>query len=447
MQKPVNKNLLVMGKLCLFITGINSAHADFIEDTKFNVLAKNYYFNRDFRKGEYNSAGQNAQLPVSERKGYREEWAQGFIANMESGWTDTPVQFGINTYSLIALKLDSDGYRTGTNNLEVDAQGKPKSATAEFGGALRAKYHQTEALLGNQFPNNPIIGTNYSRLLPSMSTGLSIKDNSFDHLTLDFGYFTQMSPVDSTDRLNYFNTDYNNGIQGDYVSYLGAKYKLDNIETALYVSELDNVWMQYYLGAKYNYPLHDQSSFTLQTNNYFNRDTGDATGGNISTGLVSLTGNYRLSNHNFTLAYQQVLGDEPLDWIGFKNNGGIASIPNSVQFATFTEAREKSAQIKYEIDFSPYGANGLSLMTRYLYGWDMDNTGSDNTFYTKRHIYNQDIDNKHWERDIELRYKMKKGFAKDLDIRVRQATHRTTQGYRYGNIDEVRLIFEYPFSF
>ncbi|CAM4103241.1 OprD family outer membrane porin [Acinetobacter pragensis] len=447
MKKPVNKNLLVMGKLCLFITGINSAHADFIEDTTFNVLAKNYYFNRDFRKGEYNSAGQNAQLPVSERKGYREEWAQGFIANIESGWTDTPVQFGINAYSLVALKLDSDGYRTGTNNLEVDAQGKPKSTTAEFGGALRAKYHQTEVILGNQFPNNPIIGTNYSRLLPSMSTGLSIKDNSFDHLNLDFGYFSQMSPVDSTDRLNYFNTDYNNGIQGDYATYLGANYKLDKLETSLYISELDNVWMQYYLAAKYKYPINDQSNFSLQTNNYMNRDTGDATGGNINTGLASVTGSYKLSNHNFTLAYQQVLGDEPLDWIGFKNNGGIASIPNSVQFATFTEAKEKSAQIKYEIDFSPYGAIGLSLMTRYLYGWDMDNTGSDNAFYTKRHIYNQDIDNKHWERDIELRYRVQQGFAKDLDIRLRQATHRATEGYRYGNIDEFRLILEYPFSF
>lgn len=447
MKKPVNKNLLVMGTLCLSITSINTTQADVIDDTKFNVLAKNYYFNRDFRKGEFNSAGQNAQLPVSERKGYREEWTQGFIANIETGWTDTPIQFGLNGYGLIALKLDSDGYRTGTNNLEVDSTGKPKSATAEFGGALRAKYKETEAVLGNQFPNNPILGTNYSRLLPSMSTGLSIKDQSFENLNLDFGYFTQMSPVDSTDRLNYFNTDYNNGIQGDYVAYIGATHKHDNIETSAYISKLENVWMQYYLGAKYKHQIDAQSNFNLQTNNYINRDTGDATGGNISTSIVSVMGTYKLSNHNFSLAYQQVLGDEPFDWIGFNNNGGIPSTPNTVQFSTFTEAKEKSAQVKYEIDFSPYGVDGLSFMTRYLYGWDMDNTGSDNVFYTKRHVYDQSIDNKHWERDIELRYKVKQGIAKDLDVRLRQATHRATKGYRYGNIDEVRLILEYPFSF
>ena len=89
--------------------------------------------------------------------------------------------------------------------------------------------------------------------------------------------------------------------------------------------------------------------------------------------------------------------------------------------ATFSEAKEKSAQVKYEIDFSPYGIEGLSLMTRYLYGWDMDNTGSTNPLYTRRHIYDQSIDNKHWERDVELRYKIKTGFAKDLDVRLRQA--------------------------
>ena len=70
--------------------------------------------------------------------------------------------------------------------------------------------------------------------------------------------------------------------------------------------------------------------------------------------------------------------------------------------------------MKYEIDFSPYGIEGLSFMTRYLYGWDMDNTGSDNKLYTKRHIYDQNIDNKHWERDIELQKILMFVFVKPL---------------------------------
>lgn len=447
MKQSVNLPLLVMGTFCLCITSIPTAQAEFIQDAKLNILAKNYYFNRDFRKGEYNAAGLNAHLIPADRKGYREEWAQGFIVNLDSGWTETPVQFAINSYALVALKLDSDGYRTETNNLEVDSNGRPKSATSEFGAALRAKYKKTEAVLGNQFPNNPIIGTNYSRLLPSTATGLSIKDSSFDKLNLHLGYFTQMSPVDSTRRLNYFNTDYNNGIKADAVSYIGASYKQDQLESSIYLSELEDVWMQYYLAAKYKFQMNSKSDFTLQTNNYLNRDTGRAKGGKISTGVASVMGSYKRAHHNFSLAYQQVLGDEPMDWIGFGNNGGIASIPNSVQFSTFTEANEKSVQAKYEIDFAPYGLDGLSFMTRYLYGWDIDNSQSHNTFYTKRYLYDPNIDNKHWERDVELRYKVKSGFAKDLDLRLRQATHRSSKGYRYGNIDEIRLILEYPFSF
>ena len=86
-------------------------------------------------------------------------------------------------------------------------------------------------------------------------------------------------------------------------------------------------------------------------------------------------------------------------------------------------------------------------MGRYLYGWDIDNSRSNNSFYTKRFIYDQDLEHKHWERDFQLAYKVPQGFAKGLDIKLRQATHRATTGYRYNDIDELRVILEYPFSF
>ncbi|MNF19418.1 Porin D precursor [compost metagenome] len=51
---------------------------------------------------------------------------------------------------------------------------------------------------------------------------------------------------------------------------------------------------------------------------------------------------------------------------------------------------------------------------------------------------------KHWERDLEVRYVVQDGPAKDLSFRVRQATHRANAAQGEGNIDEVRLIVEYP---
>lgn len=51
--------------------------------------------------------------------------------------------------------------------------------------------------------------------------------------------------------------------------------------------------------------------------------------------------------------------------IVFKNNGCIIS--NSAGFSTFTEVKVKLAKIKYEINFSLYSLNGLSLMMCYVF--------------------------------------------------------------------------------
>lgn len=142
-----------------------------------------------------------------------------------------------------------------------------------------------------------------------------------------------------------------------------------------------------------------------------------------------------------------MFGNEPFDWVGFSTIGANIGILNAAQFATFSEAKEKSWQVKYETDLGGYGLPGLSFMARYIYGWDIDNSQSNNPYYTKRFVYDTNIDNKHWERDIQLAYKVPSGFAKGLDIKLRQGTHRATQGYRYNDIDELRVIIEYPFSF
>ncbi|VFT05971.1 putative porin [Pseudomonas aeruginosa] len=49
----------------------------FIEGSEVNLLLRNFYFNRDFRKGQSSPAG----------GGYTEEWVQGFMANFSSGFT------------------------------------------------------------------------------------------------------------------------------------------------------------------------------------------------------------------------------------------------------------------------------------------------------------------------------------------------------------------------
>lgn len=419
------------------------------EDGKFDLLNRNFYFYRDFRKGASNASGANSTLPATERKGYRSEWAHGIVAQYASGYTDGPLQFGFDAYGLLGIKLYSNVYTTGTNLIEFDPKtGRTKDAYGEFGGALRVKYNDTVLTYGNQFPNVPILATSTVRLLPTVSTGLTLQDKSVDNLVINAGYFYSMNPLDSTRNINYFTTDYGAGIKADSITYLGGTYKFEPGSISLYAADLEDVWYKYYLGANYQKILtNDDHKFKAAFAGYSNNDTGKKLGGDIDAHVASTLLGYQYKNHTVSIGYQQVFGNEPFDWVGFSTIGSNTSILNAAQFATFSEAHEKSLQIKYETDLTPYGLNGVSFMGRYLYGWDIDNTHSNNEFYTKRHIYDQSMDNSHWERDLQIAYKVPSGFAKGLDIKLRQATHRATKGYRYNDIDELRVILEYPLSF
>ncbi|MCY1463921.1 Porin D [compost metagenome] len=61
-------------------------------------------------------------------------------------------------------------------------------------------------------------------------------------------------------------------------------------------------------------------------------------------------------------------------------------------------------------------------------------------------MYDTDEDNKHWERNFDIKYVIQSGPARDMSFRLRQSTHRATSGYRYIDIDEVRLITEFPIN-
>jgi hypothetical protein len=78
----------------------------FFEDSKATVELRNFYMNHDFR-----------QDGASQSK--RDEWAQGFLLNYQSGFTEGPIGFGVDALGLLGLKLDSGPDRQGTGLLPV----------------------------------------------------------------------------------------------------------------------------------------------------------------------------------------------------------------------------------------------------------------------------------------------------------------------------------------
>ena len=138
--------------------------------------------------------------------------------------------------------------------------------------------------------------------------------------------------------------------------------------------------------------------------------------------IWSLAAAYSLGAHTFTLAHQRATGDDGYRY--GEDGGGTIWLANSVQYSDFNQKDEKSWQARYDINMASYGVPGLSFMTRYIRGTAADN-------YTEREL------------DIEAKYVIQEGAAKDLSFRIRNAFYRDNA---QGDVNDFRLIVEYPLS-
>jgi hypothetical protein len=91
-----------------------------------------------------------------------------------------------------------------------------------------------------------------------------------------------------------------------------------------------------------------------------------------------------------------------------------------------------------------YGVPGLTFMTRYALGTDADYSDANSVYMRRDADGNPLTDQKRWERNIEAKYVVQTGSLKEMSFRVRQMTTRATD-YE-SDLDEVRLIVEYPLS-
>lgn len=93
---------------------------------------------------------------------------------------------------------------------------------------------------------------------------------------------------------------------------------------------------------------------------------------------------------------------------------------------------------------SSYGVPGLSFMARYVNGHGID--GSKMAADSQYRGYNYGEDGKHHETNLEAKYVVQSGPAKDLSLRLREAIHRGNADQAEGDVNEFRLIVDYPIS-
>ena len=186
--KPASRTFLLSSLAAAILGMSTTVSAAFIEDSKATVDLRNFYMNRDFRGSE-----------ATQSKA--EEWAQGFMLKMESGYTEGPIGFGVDAIGLLGVKLDSSPDRVGTGILQSDREA-PNRAQDDYGSAgvtAKAKLSATTLHVGTLQPVLPVLMRNDSRLLPQTYRGAWLQSKEVSGLTLDLGKLDRVNHRDSSD--------------------------------------------------------------------------------------------------------------------------------------------------------------------------------------------------------------------------------------------------------
>ncbi|QZP21992.1 OprD family porin [Pseudomonas sp. DR208] len=420
----------------LAVVAVEDPPEGFIEGSRFNVLARNFYFNRDDRKGQSSPTG----------NGYSEAWAQGLIGRFESGFTQGTVGFGVDAFAMVGIKLDSGTGRSGGKGsfgvLPVDSENHPEDTYSKVGGAAKLRMLDTVIKAGDVFPLTPVVAYGDSRVLPESFRGVTAQNTSLEGLTLQGGRLSGMSQPSESGMNKGFATFYAGPVDSPWVGYFGGDYTVNqHLSVSLYGSRLKDAWDQYYVGSVVSYPLGEDVSLFGDVNYYKAVDEGRKKLGEFDNAIWSARLGVKVGAHSLALSHQRNNGDDDFDYL---RQSDSIFLNNSIQYSDFNSPKERSWMVRYDLDMQAFGIPGLSFMTRYGKGTGADYSNA-NAVYMRRDAAGAPLtDQRRWERDIEAKYVVQSGNLKDLSLRLRQATVRSSAFE--SDLEEVRLIIEYPIA-
>ncbi|QGZ31396.1 outer membrane porin, OprD family [Stutzerimonas stutzeri] len=397
-----------------------AADEGFIEGTTATLQARNYYFSRDF-----------SDIVGANQQSKSEEWAQGFILNVKSGYTPGTVGFGVDVLGQLGFKLDSSASRVNTGLLPAGSDGKAADNFGRLGAALKARLSKTELKLGELTPNLPVLTFSDIRLLPPTYQGASLVSQEIDGLTLQVGQLHSASVLneagDGKLRAKLGHVPQLAGhAQTDRFSYAGADYAFNDNRTSagVWYAQLEDIYNQRFYGLKHSEPVGDWV-FGANLGFYDSKEDGARLLGDIDNRALFSVLSAKRGGHTVSIGYQAMFGDDAFPRV-FNN---VSPLGNEVPTYEFAGADERSWQVRHDFDFSAVGVPGLVSTVRYIRGDNVD-TG-------------RGFEGQEWERDLDLGYTIQSGVLKNLGIRVRNVTARSN--YR-SDIDENRLIFNYTWQ-
>lgn len=405
--------------LAIITSGITPlALADFIDDSHLSLETRNFYMNRDFRDDH----------PSGKHK--LEEWGQGFMLRFNSGYTEGPVGFGIDTLGLLGIKLDSGRGTSGTGALQVKDDGDIADEFGSFGITAKARAGRSILTLGTHEAVLPIAYRNDTRLLPQTFEGAQIVSQDLQNITLTAGQFRSTRLRDSTDDEDLTMLAFTKGgglaptKPTDRFNYAGITYDpLPNLRTTYYYAQLKDNYNQQYVNLIHTLPLSEEWRLKSEVRYFHSEEEGNSGVDNRTLGSMFTLG---YKGHNLGIGYQNQSGSTGMPFIGGGTDPWAFA---TVTYHHFLYAGEDTWQVRYDLDFATYGIPGLTLMSRYLRGDNFQ-------------IGNADADEREFNTD--LTYVVQKGPLKDVYLRWRNVSYR---GSHTVDNDENRLVVGYTFKF
>ena len=393
------------------------SQAAFFEDSSATFETRNMYFNRDFRDG------------TSAQQSKRDEWAQGFMLNFESGYTDGTVGFGLDALGMLGIKLDSSPDRSGTGLLPTHDDGKAADEYSKLGLTGKVKVSKTELKIGTLIPELPTLQPNDGRILPQTFEGGLLTSQEIKNLTFTGGRLEKAKDRNDTNwedlALNNKNGRFGGTFSADHYDLGGLDYKFtDRITGSYHFAQLDDIYRQHFVGLVATQPW-GLGALSADLRLSKSDEQGSALAGKIDNTTFNGMLSYAIGGHKFSGAYQHLSGDSAFPYI----DGADPYLVNFVQINDFAGADERSWQARYDYNFAALGIPGLTFMTRYISGDNVSRADGS--------------EGKEWERNTEFKYVVQSGPLKNVAVRLRNATFRSNFTR---DADEVRLLVSYSLA-
>jgi hypothetical protein len=413
---------LRMSVLACSLVSTSNVFANFLEDSQSSIYLRNFYIDKDFEQPNAATIG---------------SWSQGISYNFISGYTNTPIQVGVDASLKYALRLSDDHEHTADTNLPYNVADKNLERDyAKYGLSLKLKYHNTEVKIGELNPKTPVVYIDEARQLPTSYAGIMLESKDINRLKITAGRITRINARndDSYEKLSLYNST-SPRFYSDGLNLLGLDYDISpHLKTSYWFGQLEDIYQQNYFGASYKNQINPTLNYKIDASYFYNNEDGTAQYGEFDSQAYGLMATLNSTNYSVALGLQKNKGTSIFPTLnGYPPQPFLPAWSN----VAFIMPNEFTWFVNYAYDFSSLGFNGLKAKMSYHHGSDIERSNLK--------------DNTETESIFSLLYTVPQGKLKGLgfewrytDTDTKYLSSSNAQGYGF---KENRIITTYTFKF